>query len=220
MHCIVTAGPTYEPLDDVRRLINFSTGKLGAELANYLVERGHQVTLLQGQHAIHGQELKAQSVSRFGTTSELVERLRDLRSKKTDAVFHVAAVSDFGFGKVWRREPSGELVELHAKKISTRHGSLLAELIPTRKIIAELREWFPEAWIVGWKYDIDGDQSRIVELAREQINENRTDACVVNGPAYGAGFGLILNNSMLRHLSGTLELFGALDQAVAGRSAT
>ena len=36
MNCIVTAGPTYEPMDNVRRLTNFSTGKLGTELANFL----------------------------------------------------------------------------------------------------------------------------------------------------------------------------------------
>ena len=36
MNCLVTAGPTFEPLDDVRRLTNFSTGRLGTELANFL----------------------------------------------------------------------------------------------------------------------------------------------------------------------------------------
>ena len=46
MNCIVTAGPTYEPLDDVRRLTNFSTGRLGTELANFLAARGHTVILL------------------------------------------------------------------------------------------------------------------------------------------------------------------------------
>ena len=40
MKCIVTAGPTYEPLDKVRRLTNFSTGQLGTELANHLAGQG------------------------------------------------------------------------------------------------------------------------------------------------------------------------------------
>ena len=53
MNCIVTAGPTYEPLDDVRRLTNFSTGRLGTELANFLVARGHQVTLLISAQATY-----------------------------------------------------------------------------------------------------------------------------------------------------------------------
>ena len=41
MNCVVTAGPTYEPLDEVRRLTNFSTGRLGTELANTLTRHGH-----------------------------------------------------------------------------------------------------------------------------------------------------------------------------------
>ena len=53
MNCIVTAGPTFEPLDDVRRLTNFSTGRLGTELANFLTARGHRVTLLIGESATY-----------------------------------------------------------------------------------------------------------------------------------------------------------------------
>jgi phosphopantothenoylcysteine decarboxylase/phosphopantothenate--cysteine ligase len=51
MKCIVTAGPTFEELDEVRRLTNFSTGTLGTELADFLMERGHEVELLRGQGA-------------------------------------------------------------------------------------------------------------------------------------------------------------------------
>ena len=60
MNCIVTAGPTFEPLDDVRRLTNFSTGRLGTELANFLAARGHKVTLLIGESATYPGERKAQ----------------------------------------------------------------------------------------------------------------------------------------------------------------
>ena len=62
MNCIVTAGPTYQPLDDVRRLTNFSTGRLGTELANFLAARGHQVTLLVGEQASYSGERRAQQV--------------------------------------------------------------------------------------------------------------------------------------------------------------
>ena len=53
MHCIVTAGPTYEPLDKVRRLTNFSTGRLGSELVTFLTARGHDTTLLIREQAEH-----------------------------------------------------------------------------------------------------------------------------------------------------------------------
>src|SRR5271170_4209862 len=152
MNCIVTAGPTYEALDDVRRLTNFSTGRLGTVLANFLAARGHRVTLLIGESATWPGERKAQSVNIYSTTADLRAKLKSLSGKKVDAIFHAAAVSDFAFGRMLMRDAAGRLkLYQPSKKISTRGGRLLAELVPTPKIIAELRGWFPRAKIVGWK---------------------------------------------------------------------
>jgi phosphopantothenate---cysteine ligase (CTP) len=75
MNCIVTAGPTYEPLDEVRRLTNFSTGRLGSELATFLTTQGHQVTLLIGQQATWHGERRAAVVESFKSTPRLREKL-------------------------------------------------------------------------------------------------------------------------------------------------
>src|SRR5438552_8169714 len=180
MSCIVTAGPTFEPLDVVRRLTNFSTGRLGSELVNFLAARGHEVTLLIGQQATYRGERRARQVETFDTTANLRERLRDLAGQSVEAVFHAAAVSDFAFGKIWTRSAQGELREIKSGKLSTRERTLLAELVPTPKIISELREWFPQARLVGWKYEVDGDRPGVIRLAEKQIAECRTDACVAN----------------------------------------
>jgi phosphopantothenoylcysteine decarboxylase/phosphopantothenate--cysteine ligase len=212
MQCVVTAGPTYEPLDEVRRLTNFSTGRLGSELASFLTARGHEVTLLIGQHATYRGERRAQRVETFTTTVTLRDRLRALANPAVAAVFHAAAVSDFGFGKIWRRSTQGELAELRGSKISTRQGTLLAELVPTPKIIAELRQWFPKARLVGWKYEVEGGRACAIRLAEEQIAQCHTDACVANGPAYGAGFGLVKSGGEFIHLPDTTALFAALEE--------
>ena len=96
----------------------------------------------------------------FTTTANLRDHLQALAGQPVDALFHTAAVSDFTVGKVWRRAPRGGLTEVHAGKLPTREGTLLAELAPTPKIIADLREWFPHAWLVGWKYEVEGGQRR------------------------------------------------------------
>src|SRR5262245_53884906 len=145
MRCVVTAGPTYESLDNVRRLTNFSTGRLGTELANFLVLQGHEVELLLGEQATYAGERKAQKTQMFSNTSDLRGRLTALAGVSVGAVFHAAAVSDFAFGKVWRKSAEGDLTEIRSGKITTREGTLLAELVPTPKIIAELRECFPNA---------------------------------------------------------------------------
>jgi phosphopantothenoylcysteine decarboxylase/phosphopantothenate--cysteine ligase len=212
MQCIVTAGPTYEPLDEVRRLTNFSTGRLGSELVNFLSARGHETTLLIGQHATYRGERHARQVAPFTTTANLRDRLQALASPAVAAVFHAAAVSDFGFGKIWRRSPQGELTELKGGKISTRQGTLLAELAPTPKIIAELRQWFPTARLAGWKYEVEGGRAGVIRLAEQQIAECRTDACVANGPAYGVGFGLVRGGGEVTHLPDAAALFAALEE--------
>jgi phosphopantothenoylcysteine synthetase/decarboxylase len=212
MNCIVTSGPAYEPLDRVRRLTNMSTGRLGIELANYLVERKHDVTLLIGEQATHGGERRAQRIEPFTTSADLRERLQALASRSVNAVFHAAAVSDFMFGKVWLRSPQGQLTEIKAGKIPTREGTMLAELVPTAKVITGLRDWFPKARIVGWKYEVDGNRPDVIRAAMKQISECLTDACVANGPAYGDGFGLVDRNGKNAHAPDRGSLFEALEK--------
>jgi len=216
MKCLITAGPTYEPLDGVRRLTNFSSGRLGSELASFLTARGHETTLLIGQQATFRGERHASKVETFTTTANLHDRLQSLAGQPVDALFHAAAVSDFTVGKVWRRAPQGELTEVHAGKLSTREGTLLAELVPTPKIIAELREWFPHAWLVGWKYEVEGGRAGVIQLAERQIADCDTDACVANGPAYGPGFGLVRAGGKLTDLPDAAALFAALEHLTCG----
>jgi len=212
MKCIVTAGPTYEPLDKVRRLTNFSTGQLGVGLANFLAAHGHEVRLLLGEQATYGGERRAQQVETFTTTADLRDRLQTLASRSVNAVFHAAAVGDFAFGKIWRRSIQGELTEIKAGKLSTRQGTLLAELAPTPKIITGLRDWFPQARIVGWKFEVDGDRAGVVRMAEKQLRECLIDACVANGAAYGDGFGVVTSNGKCVHVPDAAALFEALEK--------
>src|SRR5260370_24958073 len=103
MNCIVTAGPTSEPLDEVRRLTNFSTGRLGSEFANFLTARGHAVALLIGAQATWRGERHARQVETFTTTEGLRERLRARSSPGGDAEVHAAAAEQSSSGSSWTR---------------------------------------------------------------------------------------------------------------------
>ncbi|MGO8701959.1 MAG: phosphopantothenoylcysteine decarboxylase [Limisphaerales bacterium] len=210
MRCIVTAGPTYEELDEVRRLTNFSTGTLGTELAQFLAEQGHEVDWLRGHYATCRLEPRTKGAQIFTTVADLRERLRQLAARGAEAVFHAAAVSDFTFGKTWSRAEDGAMREVQSAKISSREGTLLAELRPAPKILAELRGWFPKAYLTGWKYELEGDRAQAMARARRQLEDNQTDACVVNGRAYGSGFGLIAPGGNCEHLADKPALFSAL----------
>jgi phosphopantothenate---cysteine ligase (CTP) len=210
LHCVVTAGPTYEELDRARRITNFSTGRLGCELAAFLHAAGMQVTLLVGEQATWRGERRTWRVKTFTTGANLAEQLEALAGPDVDAVFHTAAVSDFRFGNVWSKSDDGALREIAGGKLSSGDGTLLAELVPTPKIISQLREWFPGALIVGWKYEVDGDREAALARAREQIVTNRTNAAVANGPAYGEGYGLVTRAEAFTECPDTPHLFASL----------
>lgn len=213
MKCIVTAGPTYEELDEVRRMTNFSTGALGTELANYLTANGHEVELLRGHYSTCQIEPMTARVQIFTTPADLSARLEKLASPEFGAVFHAAAVSDFALAKIWRRAANNELEEILSRKIPTGKGAILAELSPTPKIISRLRGWFPQAWLAGWKYELEGDRASAISRGQRQIKENQTNACVVNGSAYGDGYGLVSLESHCQHFPNRPELFAALESS-------
>ena len=126
-------------------------------------------------------------------------------------MFHAAAVSDFAVGQVFRRADDGQLKPLNAGKHSTRDGDMLLELKPTPKIIASLREWFAEALLVGWKYEVDGDRDSALGQGQTQIVENQTNGCVVNGPCLRRRFRVAVERDHpAEHLADKAELFNKL----------
>lgn len=197
MRTIVTCGPSYEPIDEVRRITNFSTGQLGTRLARTLAKEGHDVTCFRGVGATTKECAEPARVVVFSTNDDLCARLAAVGEReKVSVVFHAAALADF---KVfWERDGQ--------RKISSRAGAVTLQLVPSSKVISELRGLFPNAKIVGWKYELDGTPADVAAKAARQLAENHTDVCIVNGTAYGRGFGVYAPGSELRHLPDTAAL--------------
>ncbi|MCX8109223.1 MAG: phosphopantothenoylcysteine decarboxylase [Verrucomicrobiae bacterium] len=215
MRCIVTAGPTFEWIDRVRRITNFSTGTLGSGLAGYLSRLGHEVHLLLGEAATCTIPQDVKHITRFSTAASLREILSGLTSAETGAVFHAAAVSDFTLSGVYIRSASGCFQPVAFGKVPSGVPSLWLELKPVPKIIAELRQWFPSATIVGWKYEVDGDRESAIARGLSQIAACATSACVVNGPAYGEGYGLVRGPGSCQHLEDVQELYQELGRLLS-----
>ena len=207
---IVTAGPAYEPLDEVRRLTNHSTGRLGTELANHLERQNIEVTLLIGDSASWKGEVFARRLISFTTAESLTKALRTLSQETFDAVYHAAAVSDFRFGKIWLNNAQKSLQTAAKSKLSTGSGRFLAELIPTSKILPSLRSIFPEAFLVGWKYEVEGTPQTAVEKSRRQLQTCRTNLSITNGPAYGNGFAVVDSDGSMIHAKSRESLYEIL----------
>lgn len=187
MRVLVTCGPSFEPIDGVRRLTNFSTGELGLLLSAALSRAGHEVICMKGAGAVSRADAGGARIVEFSTNADLLGRMRELGANGAGAVFHAAALCDYRVKCV----RDGDGATLKAEKLPTRAGELILTLEPTMKLLPELRGIFPGARLVGWKYELDGTPGDVVAKGRRQLADCRTDACVVNGAAWGAGFGFI-----------------------------
>ena len=203
MKVVVTAGPSYEPIDEVRRLTNFSTGELGVRLARQLAGAGSEVFCLKGVGATYPGTLDNCHHQPFTTNDDLLDRLTHIsRVHDIGAVFHVAALCDFKIKRV--EDTRGRKCD--SPKIDSRGDSLVLHLEPAKKVIGELRGLFPEAILVGWKYELAGAREEALAKAWAQLEANQSDACVLNGRAYGSGFALCTPPQRIRELQDKTEL--------------
>jgi len=197
MRIVITSGPSYEPLDQVRRLSNFSTGELGTLLAEGFGEAGHRVVCFRGVASTFASPLWPVEVMPFRTNDDLAAGLQNLPGREeVSMVFHAAALCDFKIKEI--ADENGTPV--HGDKISSRSGPLKLTLEPVPKLIASLRRMFPSSILVGWKYELDGTAENVMAKGRKQMDDCLTDACVLNGQAYGSGFGVISRSGEQAHL--------------------
>jgi phosphopantothenoylcysteine decarboxylase/phosphopantothenate--cysteine ligase len=181
MRVVITGGPSSEPIDEVRVLTNTSTGELAVTLYDRFINAGHEVDLLLGEGARY-RRAAAQFFDRNETLARMLAEIA--RAYPVDLVLHAAALADFSVAPV---DAAG--APLAAAKIPSRGEAVCLLLVPKPKIISQLREFFHNAYLVGWKLEHDGDRASLIETARQQVRANRLNACVVNGRAYGPGLG-------------------------------
>jgi phosphopantothenoylcysteine synthetase/decarboxylase len=209
MRVVVTCGPSYEPIDEVRRITNFSTGELGIELSNQLTRAGFEVVCFKGVGATSQERIVGARVVPFGTNEHLRGELEALPQRENiSAVFHAAALCDYRVKSVLTSQGA----EVAATKIPSRAGELTLILDPAAKLIQELRDLFPGSRIVGWKYELIGSRADVLAAAIRQFAESRSDGCVMNGAAYGKGFGFLEPHQKPVHLADKRALCAHLVQ--------
>jgi phosphopantothenate---cysteine ligase (CTP) len=198
MRIVVTGGPSSEPIDGVRLITNQSTGELAVLLAREFQKAGNDVELLLGTRSI----FRTSSAQFFETNEDLERLLNEVADReKVHAVLHAAALADFKVANILVEGQKQGLA-----KISSEATAIQLRLVPKTKLIARLRQLFPEAFIVGWKFELDGSRADVVSKGVEQIVAHGTNACIVNGAAFGSGFGYCNENGLVYSVGSKTEL--------------
>lgn len=196
---LVTAGPTYEPIDPVRFIGNRSSGKMGYALAEMAIRRGAKVVLVSGPTA-----LKPPAVAEFVPVETADQMRAAVMERFPDAtvVIKTAAVADF--------RPK----QAAPQKIKREKGVSL-ELEPTGDILAELGATkFPKHIVIGFAAETEN----LLENARKKMAKKNVDAVVLNDVSRkDIGFGSDRNAVTIVTAENVVEVPEASKLEVAGR---
>jgi len=153
---ILTCGGTSIPIDSVRRITNFSSGKTGFLITKELLRAGHQVTLLRSRGSkifdskILFYAYTNQLILReFDTPDELDMELEGVASEVCpDALIQCAAISDFN------------LANTHLGKVDSKQTLSLA-LKPREKSLVRFHSKFPSVKIIAFKLTVGAHKSKL-----------------------------------------------------------
>ena len=166
---IVTSGATREPIDSVRFISNFSSGRTGAAICKALAARGFQVIQVAGVESTPATGVARRET--FTDHASLDNALRRLvRDTDCVAVVHTAAVSDFAVvgAQTDTKIPSG--------------SELSVKLQPTHKIIERIMGYAgnPNLVLVGFKLTHEPDAGAQARAARDLLKRSRARFVVQN----------------------------------------
>lgn len=174
---IITTGGTEEPIDDVRCVTNFSTGKFAHDIATELsVLHRTQPScrvLYEVQEFIPSRSLLSSPADvtqiKFTTAASLRQLLLAPQQQNPDLVIMAAAVADY------------TPVKPSEGKISSNQSRLVIEMERTPKILAELRDRYgPETFIVGFKLLSGATRQELIRAGREQLEKYRLNLVIAN----------------------------------------
>jgi phosphopantothenoylcysteine decarboxylase/phosphopantothenate--cysteine ligase len=169
---LITAGPTYEPIDPVRFLGNRSSGKMGYAIAEAAIRRGAKVVLVSGPTALTPPS--AAEVVQVETAEQMRNAVME-HFAEASIVIKTAAVADY-------------TVKQRSDQKIKRKGEMTLELTPTADILAELgaRRVKPSQIIIGFAAETEHG----IAHAREKLRNKKVDAIVMNDVSQaGIGFG-------------------------------
>ncbi len=169
---LVTSGGTMEYIDPIRVITNLSSGKMGNAIIKHSLELGANVTHIVGNFTTVPFSSNSSNLEtiKVNTSDEMYTRvISEISSKKFDIVIFAAAVTDF------------KLLQIHKKKIPSQIShSINLELVPTKKIIDEIKLIDKNIFLVGFKAYFDVSNTYLINKAKKKLKECNADIVVAN----------------------------------------
>lgn len=219
MKIVITAGGTSEPIDDVRKITNTSTGSLGLAIGGAFLggyrDQIDKIYYLHGEKASYPEDELVEPIT-IGGTMDLKDKMAQvLTSDNIDAVIHAMAVSDYMVDEVTTVDDIKNGTESNAvsgNKISSSIDNLAIILKRTPKVIGTIKELSPESKLVGFKLLSGVTHDELMDVARNLMNKNNCDYVMANDLSeIGGG----KHRGYLLHRDGTVDQMETKDEIAA-----
>lgn len=189
---MITAGPTYEKIDPVRFIGNYSSGKMGYALAEECAERGAEVVLISGPVSI-----KAHHPSINVVSVESAQQMHDAALSAfadSDAAIMCAAVADYAPVVVAEKKIKREKDDIPVIELK-KNPDIAAALGKIKK---------PGQMLVGFALETDNEMAN----AQSKLERKNLDMIVLNSLAdKQAGFGVDTNKVTIIEKDGTVHSY-------------
>ena len=191
---LITAGPTYEPIDPVRFIGNRSTGKMGIAIAEAAAKRGAIVTLVLGPTQLTVKN-PAIAVVSVGTAQEMYDAVTS-RKEKADVLILSAAVADY------------TPVTVATQKIKKKEAQFNVALTKTKDIAASVgADKKANQIIIGFALETENEETNAIE----KLQRKNMDYIVLNSlNEKGAGFGFDTNKINIYNKDGLFVKYDLL----------
>ncbi len=188
---LITAGPTFEPIDPVRFLGNHSTGKMGFAIAEVCANEGAEVILISGPVSLETKN-KTIKLIRVQTAAEMYAECVNIFSSCNAAILS-AAVADFS------------PLETLSKKVKREKSDWSITFKPTKDIAAELGILKTKSQVLaGFALETDNELNN----AKEKLKRKNLDFIVLNSMNdEGAGFGTDTNKISIIDKNNNIDKF-------------
>ncbi|MFN3696143.1 MAG: bifunctional phosphopantothenoylcysteine decarboxylase/phosphopantothenate--cysteine ligase CoaBC [Pseudobdellovibrio sp.] len=166
---LITSGGTQEPIDDVRSITNFSSGKTAAYIADTFIENGLNVTYICAESA--QRPLLQSTIVTYKTFKELESALNIELKKDYTAIIHAAAVSDYAVKEI-NTDTAG--------KISSSLDEIKITLKRNPKLINTFKTLNPKIKIIGFKLTSTNDENVIYNKINTLFGDAQCELVVHN----------------------------------------
>lgn len=175
---IVTSGGTEEKIDEVRKITNNATGKLGSIICEKLLENKNvKVFYVCSKTAILPNKNKNLEIVETEGVFGLKEAIENLLTKYSiDFFIHTMAVSDYMVESV---ESNGVKLDT-SKKISSSEENLVIKLKKAPKVISCIKEISPETKLIGFKLLNQVTEEELLRISQNLLQKNKCELVIGN----------------------------------------